>query len=387
MVVKAAAVLAACTLWLVFVIQCWERGVSVPHGTYLDRINALLSDTYNKAAVNTYLCLSGFLFLAFYLTVLLPDILKPLLDGQPRRRLVFRIAVIALLCFGALCMVTGCLYGRTDSFARGLYRGQNGNLAGILRDINIYLTPVSLVLMFFTWLIPRVVLGLRDIAKNGLKLSAAGRTVLFYALLVLIAFLVTGVSALLLAVLRPFSSSAVYMVTIFCKNEAQSDAAFFSTVLLASTIEEFAFRGLIQKHLKRTMPAGIALIITAVFFGLWHRNLGQFVYTFFCAVVWGVIYNASGKIRHTICMHIMQNLFAVMAYSVSSQAVLGKLTVLPAMREGLISLAPVPAVLVILLFCFLIFIIVEIELYLINGKQNFVIRAAGRLRKKRPAAK
>ena len=140
-------------------------------------------------------------------------------------------------------------------------------------------------------------------------------------------------------------------------------------VVLAPLIEEVAFRGLIQNHLRKAMPGLPALVITAVFFGLWHRNIGQFVYTFAGAMLWGTVFNAAGKVRHTWTMHFLHNLTAAMGFSVSSEAVLGRLTILPALTRGLLDLSPVPAALLLLVLCALVIIAVRAALRVHAGEK------------------
>ena len=86
------------------------------------------------------------------------------------------------------------------------------------------------------------------------------------------------------------------------------------------------------------------------------------------------------QVRHCC---FMQYLFAVMAYSISRNAILGKLRLFPAVKDGLIGLTLVPAVIVLIVICVLIFIVLQFTLYLVNGKKYFVIRLIGRLKKEK----
>ena len=355
-ILKAAGIFAACALWLCGAVVFMPQSSHILHGTYLDWVKGLFSGTSGANGINNYLTISGFIFWAFYLTVLLPKVLRPVWERNVRLKKGYRIAAGILLCLGAACSACGCLFwSRTPR---------------VIEVINLDLTPVSLILIIVTCLIP---LGIRSLRRRLREGKAAqprpGQSVLFYVLLVVIALLHTVIAALLLAIVGAFSSGAVSPITGMCSNAAMSGKAFFQMVVLAPLIEEVAFRGLIQNHLRKAMPGALALVITAVFFGLWHRNIGQFVYTFAGAVLWGTVFNAAGKVRHTWVMHFIHNLSATMAFSVSGKAVLGRLTVLPALTRGLLGLSPVPAVLLLLVLCALVIVAVRAALRVRAGEK------------------
>lgn len=375
---KTAGILAACAVWLSFVIYCWNHNsFSLPDVPWAERlIHGLTGST---GSLKIYLCQSGFVLLAFYLTVLVPDLLHRFAPENRRLRPVVRAVSAALLLFGALCSFAGCL---TPNLApiRWLKSVLGSGFLQLLRVINLWLIPVALCLTVVTWFLPAAIqfLTARMRAKT-LTLKSFGRSAVFYGLLAVLAFLITCTSAVLLSILKPFSPDAVSFVHSFVTANATWSTLFFVSVVMAPLMEEAVFRGLIQHHTGRMLPAWFALLFASVCFGLWHRNLGQFVYTFSDGLLWGLVYGATGKIRHTIVLHGLNNLFSVMAASTSRRMVLGKLTVCPAVYDFLRGLSPFPAVLVFAALLFMILLLLELLLRQTDGRERFLLRGIRRL--------
>ena len=184
---------------------------------------------------------------------------------------------------------------------------------------------------------------------RGEALPRIGRSLGVYGLIAALAVLLAVSSMLMLAVASEFDPSVSTTVARMEQNNANSLPGLLCTALLAPVIEETAFRGLMQHHMARFMPAGAAIAIAALLFGLWHRNIPQFIHTFVWGVVFGVVYSATGKVRHTILAHALGNLIAVLGYSTASRAVLGKHALLASVRVWLAELPLVPAVVLLAL--------------------------------------
>jgi len=83
-------------------------------------------------------------------------------------------------------------------------------------------------------------------------------------------------------------------------------ALFVLTVLLAPFFEELFFRKLLIDRMN-VYGQGTAIIATAVMFGLFHGNLSQFFYAMALGLVFGYIYVKTGKMRYTVCLHMIVN--------------------------------------------------------------------------------
>ena len=89
-----------------------------------------------------------------------------------------------------------------------------------------------------------------------------------------------------------------------------TDNAFLPKVLfmviLAPVIEEYIFR---KQLIDRMHIYGekLAVVTSALMFGLFHGNLSQFFYAFALGLVFGYVYLKTGKLRYSIGLHMVIN--------------------------------------------------------------------------------
>lgn len=78
------------------------------------------------------------------------------------------------------------------------------------------------------------------------------------------------------------------------------------TVILAPLIEELVFRKML---IDRMSPYGerLAVITSAVMFGLFHGNLSQMFYAFGIGLVFGYVYLKTGRLRYSVLLHMLVN--------------------------------------------------------------------------------
>ena len=79
-------------------------------------------------------------------------------------------------------------------------------------------------------------------------------------------------------------------------------------VILAPLIEEFIFR---KTLIDRMRPYGekLAVVTSALMFGLFHGNLSQMFYAFTLGLVLGYVYQRTGKLRYSVGIHMLVNFF------------------------------------------------------------------------------
>jgi membrane protease YdiL (CAAX protease family) len=77
-------------------------------------------------------------------------------------------------------------------------------------------------------------------------------------------------------------------------------------VILAPIFEEIFFRRVVIDRLRRYGDAP-AIIFSGLAFGLIHGNFSQFFYATFLGMLFGAIYIHTGKLRHTIFLHMVVN--------------------------------------------------------------------------------
>lgn len=82
--------------------------------------------------------------------------------------------------------------------------------------------------------------------------------------------------------------------------------------VLTPVLEEMLFRGIIYKRLKTYYEVTIAAYIAAIIFAVAHFNLIQGLYAFIVGIVLIYLYEKSGNLVTTICMHCAANVTTVL---------------------------------------------------------------------------
>ena len=79
-------------------------------------------------------------------------------------------------------------------------------------------------------------------------------------------------------------------------------------VIIAPLVEEYVFR---KQLIDRMHPYGgkLAVVTTAVLFGLFHGNLSQFFYACSLGLMFGYVYLKTGRLRYSVAMHMTVNFF------------------------------------------------------------------------------
>ena len=93
------------------------------------------------------------------------------------------------------------------------------------------------------------------------------------------------------------------------------NAGFLSMLLsvgiLIPIFEEILFRGFIFTKLKNAMRVGLAVVLQAVVFGVYHMNLIQAAYAAILGVIFAVVYIRTGSIISSMLIHIALNTTSV----------------------------------------------------------------------------
>ncbi len=78
--------------------------------------------------------------------------------------------------------------------------------------------------------------------------------------------------------------------------------------LLAPIVEEMIFRKFLIDRMHR-FGGHVAIMTSALMFGLFHGNLAQFFYAWFLGIVFGYVYYKTGNVIYTMLMHMTINFF------------------------------------------------------------------------------
>lgn len=92
---------------------------------------------------------------------------------------------------------------------------------------------------------------------------------------------------------------------------------FFAIVIFAPIIEEIIFRALMYTNLKKAMPTALAILISAIIFGLCH---GQFIWIIYATVI-GIIFNIVfiryKSVVANVLLHSVFNLTSFLLYFIN----------------------------------------------------------------------
>ncbi len=132
--------------------------------------------------------------------------------------------------------------------------------------------------------------------------------------LVLIGMLITTCAAIInSAAVSWFGYGSSYSDVIGAPSiikDYQGVLLFIGTAIVPAFSEEFLFRGVVCNNLR---PYGktVAVIGSAVLFGLMHHNVGQLFYTTIAGVVLAVVYLETRSIWPSVLIHLFNNLSSV----------------------------------------------------------------------------
>ncbi len=80
-----------------------------------------------------------------------------------------------------------------------------------------------------------------------------------------------------------------------------------SVAIIVPILEELLFRGIVYKRLRGYMKTEIAIVVSALFFGLFHLNVVQGLYAFIIGLLLAYVYEKYKSIWAPILFHIAAN--------------------------------------------------------------------------------
>ena len=86
-----------------------------------------------------------------------------------------------------------------------------------------------------------------------------------------------------------------------------------AALIVAPIIEELVFRGILFFKLRVAIPRILAILISAVVFGIAHFNLVQGIYATLLGIIFAIIFDRTGKLWTAIIAHMAANTFAFFA--------------------------------------------------------------------------
>lgn len=94
--------------------------------------------------------------------------------------------------------------------------------------------------------------------------------------------------------------------------------SFLSIALLGPIIEELIFRGILFTELNRYFSSWVVVILTALYFGLWHSNPIQMFYTAILGLGLGLVYALTRNMWFPIIIHLINNMLSTLPLSLEN---------------------------------------------------------------------
>ena len=81
--------------------------------------------------------------------------------------------------------------------------------------------------------------------------------------------------------------------------------------IIGPVCEELMFRGIIFHRLKDWIRPEIAIVVSAVLFGIYHGNVVQFFYATCMGIMLAIVYDKTGTLWTSIVAHVAANLWSL----------------------------------------------------------------------------
>lgn len=330
-----AMALTVSILWLLFVVDIWQNGLAI-------QLPIEVAYIYLKGNA-AYTVSAGLPAVAFCLICVIPRTLVCIFSQSTRWKPWYTGTASLLLAAQTVCMLPASRW--FASFAKRILGYQAGTIMKKMMACYVHALVPALAICVLCWLICIFV----NLSRSPDQIpNIARKNGLYFLCNITIVFLVTVASLLILNILTSFGIVNKGYIHSFCYHNAHNVSPARISVLWAPVVEEIAFRGLICKGLDKYGRKWPAILISAIFFGIWHRNMTQFAYTVVWGIIFGYIFLSTRTVFWPMLMHAASNLLVILAYSDSSSAVFGAWPRLVAFQKWLGKLPVVSSALLLI---------------------------------------
>ena len=247
-----------------------------------------------------------------------------------------KLALIKLAVFTAVLVVNDLFFGKflvwiavacgaAELSADALYL-----LNWILNDICAYLLPaVSLMVIFHRELKDKVACIRYHDYKWGWELPCCFSAMLFAGSM---ASMLTNIIAEILDALFATGEIEDAISGVAPENDVNFLVFFIFICVIGPVCEEIIFRHLLLRPLRRCGD-GVAVLLTAFIFGVYHGNFDQFPYAFAVGIFLGMIGVRSNSLIPSTILHVVNN--TMVAFGQYLSDALGESDVTLAVENGI----------------------------------------------------
>ena len=264
----ALCVAIAAILWLLFQIRLWNSG----NAFFYDNAQPFI-DLFGKGRIEMLNNIT--------LTCYLPHFRRCCWHTAVWR---FCHAVPVLRKQHEKVLVSGCAHCRNPHFYAVLFQLTSGYVI-------LGIVAAELLGILFAVYLPSLLQNRKQLFSRRSIAKGAAR----YGMCLVIVALMSLIYGMALGILNAVEKNAASgIIHQFSVSNTTVGGVVILTIV-APLVEEPAFRGLIFGMSKKFVPVWAAAIFSAVIFGIWHRNLPQFLGTLPMGVIMAFVYHQTGR--------------------------------------------------------------------------------------------
>ena len=159
---------------------------------------------------------------------------------------------------------------------------------------------------------------LPDGEKKESKSLSVGKMILLFFMSYAILYVVNFLTTILLMIIAAIKGSEIMNQIANVVGTSNWIWSLIFAGILSPIVEEMLFRGIMLNKI-RMYGDKVAIITTAIMFGLFHANFSQFFYAVGLGVIFAYVTLKTGTIKYSIILHIIVNMMG----SVILPAVIG----------------------------------------------------------------
>jgi membrane protease YdiL (CAAX protease family) len=176
-----------------------------------------------------------------------------------------------------------------------------------VKNINGYLFILNFLPMYAVGL-PMSTIAVWGIKADKLETRSFGIKNMLKSFAVCMAFMYTGniIGTLITSALSSATGSEAEFIIGDLINEGDSFWIILFVVIIGPIVEELIFRKIMIDRLSR-YGRSLAIVFSALAFGLFHGNLNQFFYATALGLIFGYIYTKTGRLIYSVILHMCVN--------------------------------------------------------------------------------
>lgn len=267
----------------------------------------------------------------------------------------------------ALQMIAGKIAG---SINEELVNNMNSYF--LITMIPMYLIGMPLLIL----LLSRI--PAQKIEKRKMK---AGHWILAFFMCYALMYVSNLIGQLITTVIGLIKGSMVQDAIVEVASSLNPAISFIFMVICAPILEEVIFRKLLVDRMVQ-YGEGVAIVVSAFMFGMYHGNLNQLVYAFSLGLFFAFIYVKTGRLIYTIILHMVINflgsvagVFILKILNMEELMEIASITDPAEMMEATMSI--LPALLILMVYLVFIYgVVITGIILLIVKRKKFTLRQA-----------